>query len=178
MENKLLKMTLKTFLIPSMLFFVNFLSAQQTTSSSYKNNFWSNVQIGGGIGVGIGSGYTDISVSPSAIYNINPVVSIGTSLQFAYASSKNYYSTMYGGSIIGLINPLPQMQLSVELEEMNVATKYDNQNIATNFWNTALYIGAAYRSGNVSIGVRYDVLFNPKQSYYSDAFMPFIRAYF
>jgi hypothetical protein len=38
-----------------------------------------NVQFGGGIGLGFGSGFTDISVAPSAIYNFNEYVALGGS---------------------------------------------------------------------------------------------------
>ena len=46
-----------------------------------------------------------------------------------------------------------------------------------NFWNTALYLGAGYRTRNVTIGFRYDVL-HDNNSLYNDPFMPFIRVYF
>jgi len=168
------------FLIFTLLFSFQHLTAQQQTFiSSPQNNFWRNVQFGGGLGLSIGSGYTDITVSPSAIYNINSIVAVGTALQFGYASAKNdYSSTIYGGSLIGLINPVPQVQLSVELEEINVNTDYKYYNVSNSFWNTALYVGAGYRTGNVTVGVRYDVLFDKNNSYYSEAFMPFVRVYF
>ena len=171
---------LSPFLILALLFSFQHLSAQQQTfTPSPENNFWRNVQFGGGIGLSIGSGYTDITLAPSAIYNINPIVSVGTALQFGYASAKNdYSSTIYGGSLIGLINPVPQVQLSVELEEINVNTDYKYYNVSNSFWNAALYVGAGYRTGNVTVGVRYDVLFDKNNSYYSEAFMPFVRVYF
>jgi hypothetical protein len=102
-------------------------------------------------------------------------------LQFGYISSKNNYtSALYGASLIGLINPIPQVQISVELEEINVNTDYQyyGANVSESFWNTALYLGAGYRTGNVTVGIRYDVLFDDNKSYYSDAFMPFVRVYF
>lgn len=191
MKNNTIKSVSNSFLAVMSLFFCSILSAQQQTASAnqqavpstQQNDFWKNVQFGGGIGLSIGSGYTDISISPSAIYNINPIVAVGTSLQFGYVASKNYYdSTMYGASLIGLISPIREIQLSAELEEVNVNTHYKNNGIypsySDNFWNTALYLGAGYRTGNVTIGFRYDVLFNDNKTYYSDAFMPFVRAYF
>ncbi|HSN47479.1 MAG TPA: hypothetical protein VLR29_01845, partial [Flavobacterium sp.] len=96
-----------------------------------------------------------------------------------YVSSKNNYSsTIYGASLIGLLNPVPQVQLSVELEELKVSTDYYGANVSDSFWNTALYLGAGYRTGNITVGIRYDVLFDDNKSYYSDAFMPFVRVYF
>jgi len=182
MKNYTLKTVMKSFLIAIALFSPIILLAQGPSNApKQQNDFWKHVQFGGGLGLSFGSGYTDITVSPSAIYNINSIVAVGTSLQFGYVSSKNYYtSTMYGASLIGLVSPIPQIQLSAELEEVNVDTKYKyvDGNISDNFWNTALYLGAGYRSGNVVIGARFDVLFNENKGYYSDAFMPFVRAYF
>jgi hypothetical protein len=173
---------LRPFLILALLFSFHHLSAQQQINTpTQQNDFWRNVQFGGGIGMSFGTGYTDITISPSAIYNINSIVAVGTALQFGYVSSKNNYtSALYGASLIGLINPIPQVQLSVELEEINVNTDYQyyGANVSESFWNTALYLGAGYRTGNVTVGIRYDVLFDDNKSYYSDAFMPFIRVYF
>ena len=173
---------LRSLLILTLLFFSTNISAQRTsTGLSPQNDFWDKVQFGGGLGLSIGSGYTDVSISPSAIYNINSFVAVGTALQFGYVSSKNYYnSTIYGASLIGLINPIPGIQLSAELEEININTKY-NANFGNNsisFWNTSLYLGAGYQTGNVTIGVRYNVLFDKNKNYYNDPFMPFVRVYF
>jgi hypothetical protein len=169
----------KPFLIFVSLFFFTSLWAQQNSyRSTSSNDFWEKVQFGGGIGLSFGSGYTDIALSPSAIYNFNETFALGMSLQGGYISSKNYYkSYTYGGSLIGLINPIPQIQLSAELEQLRINTDY-NYLGSDNFWNTALYLGGGYRSGNVTIGARYDVLHDDNKSIYSEAFMPFVRVYF
>jgi hypothetical protein len=180
MKKKHLLILLRPFFILVILFSFHHLSAQkQTITPGSQNNFWKNVQFGGGLGLSIGSGYTDVTVSPSAIYNINPIVAVGTALHFGYVSSKNNFSsTLYGVSLIGLVNPIPQIQLSVELEEVNVNTEYKYIGVSNNFWNTALYVGAGYRTGNVTVGARFDVLFDENKGYYSNAFMPFVRVYF
>ncbi|WP_317197703.1 hypothetical protein [Neotamlana sargassicola] len=36
----------------------------------------------------------------------------------------------------------------------------------------------SYRSNNVTLGVRYDMLYNNSKSIYANAWMPFIRVYF
>lgn len=152
---------------------------QGTNTPLPAHNMWENVQFGGGLGLNIGNGFTEITVAPSAIYNFNPYFSFGAGLQYGYFSSKNVYtSTRYGGSLIGLINPIPEIQLSAELEQMNVKTTYETTNISTSFWNTSLYLGAGYRTGNVTIGARYNVLFNENQSYNVNGFLPFVRVYF
>jgi hypothetical protein len=154
---------------------------QQNYVIDNSSHFWDRVQFGGGLGLGFGSGYTDISVMPSAIYNVNEIVAVGVGVQFGYLSSKNNYNSfIYGGSLVGLVNPIPQVQLSAELEQVRVNTEYEyiGGDFSDNYWNTALYLGAGYRTGSVTIGGRYDVLFNNDKSIYGSAFMPFVRVYF
>ncbi|WP_125718878.1 hypothetical protein [Flavobacterium ustbae] len=173
----------KYFFVILTVLFSSYTIAQQKYVIDNSNHFWDKMQFGGGLGLGIGSGYTDISVMPSAIYNVNEIVAVGVGLQFGYLSSKNYYdSYVYGGSVIGLVNPIPEIQLSAELEQVRVNTNYDARNgfpsYSDNFWNTALYLGAGYRTGSVTIGARYDVLYDPDRSLYGSGFMPFVRVYF
>lgn len=179
-----LSIVFKSFFVILVSLFSNHTIAQEENNVIDNNTqFWDKVQFGGGLGLGIGSGYTDISVMPSAIYNVNEIVAVGLGLQFGYLASKNYYdSYVYGGSIIGLVNPIPEIQLSAELEQVRVNTDYDARNgfpsYSDNFWNTALYLGAGYRTGSVTVGARYDVLFDDDRSLYGSAFMPFVRVYF
>ena len=144
-----------------------------------ENQFWKNVQIGGDLALGLGSGYTDISIAPSAIYNFSEYAALGVGLQYKYLKQKDYYAShLYGGSIIGLLNPIRQIQLSAELEQLRVNVNLEGSNSnSQNYWNTALFVGAGYRSGNVTIGARYNVL-DDKNSIYGSAFMPFVRVYF
>jgi hypothetical protein len=174
---------LKTFL--TFLYLSNSIvsSAQQSPiTPAGKSIFWQKVQIGGGLALSIGSGFTDITVAPSAIYNFNKYVAAGVGLQGTYSSSKNYYtSAIYGASLVGLFNPIEQVQLSVEIEQSRVNNDYqivDHSNLKDNFWNTGLFFGAGYRTGNVTIGGRYNVLYNKNDYVYGDAFMPFVRVYF
>jgi hypothetical protein len=184
MKNIHLSIVFKSFFVILLSALFNMVLAQETyTTERNTNRFWDKVQFGGGMGLGIGSGYTDISIMPSAIYNVNEMVAVGTGLQFGYLSSKNYYkSYVYGASVIGLVNPIPEIQLSAELEQVRVDTEYRATSLrpafSDNYWNTALFLGAGYRNGNVTIGGRYDVLFNDKRSLYGSAFMPFVRVYF
>ena len=147
-----------------------------------KNEFWKHVQFGGGIGLSIGSGYTDITLAPIGVYNFNKYVSAGVGLQGSYVSSRNFYkAALYGGSVIGLFNPIEQVQLSVELEQVRVnrtIEEIEGPNIKDDFWNTGLFLGAGFRTGNVIVGVRYNVLYTKNDYVYSDAFMPFVRVYF
>lgn len=161
---------------------INNMSFSQSTSNEKpSSNFWSNVQFGGGVGLGIGNGYTDITIAPSAIYNFNEHFALGTGLQYSFLKQKGLYtSNLYGISLIGLYNPIEEVQLSVELEEMNVNNKYQyiGSNYKESFWNTGLFFGAGYRMDNITVGARYNVLFDKDKNVYGDAFMPFVRIYF
>ena len=170
----------KSLMVMMALFFSSCVLAQENTSPpETENQFWRNVQFGGGIGLGFGSGYTDISVAPSAIYNFNHYVALGVGAQYKYLKQKDYYAShLYGGSLIGLFNPINQIQLSAELEQLRVNVNLDGSDSnSQNYWNTGLFIGAGYRSGNATIGARYNVL-TDKNNIYGSAFMPFIRVYF
>ena len=156
--------------------------AQFSSQIKSKSDFWNHVKFGGGFGLSIGSGFTDVTVAPSAIYNFNHYVSLGAGLQGSIVSQKDYYSSgIYGASIITLFNPIEEAQLSLELEQVRVNNTYRNPTTGTlkdNFWNTGLFVGAGYRVDNMTIGMRYNVLFNKDKNVYSDALMPFIRVYF
>lgn len=145
------------------------------------HDFWKRVQFGGGFGASIGTGYTDITLAPGAIYNFNRYFAAGIGLQGSYVKVKNnYHSYIYGGSIVGLVNPIEAIQLSVELEQVRVNSEFqfDGANVTDNFWNTALFVGAGYRMDHVTIGARYNLLHDRDRSVYYDPFMPFIRIYF
>lgn len=157
------------------------ISAQDLNENESKSDFWNHVQFGGGLGLGFGSGYANVTIAPSAIYNFNETVSLGLGTQYSYVSQKGLYkSNIFGGSVIGLINPIDEIQLSAELEQLKVNNTYEtiSGNIKDDFWNTALFVGAGYRSQNVTIGLRYNVLHKDKNNVYVDALMPFIRIYF
>lgn len=150
----------------------------QTTST--QSEFWKKVQFGGGLSLNFGSGFTNVGVSPSMLYNVNEYFSVGTGLQISYVSAKNNYSSLiYGVNVLTLFNPIENIQLSVDLEQLKVDTTFDNSAFGKqSFWNTGLWLGAGYRTNNITIGGRYNVLFNKDKSVFSDAFLPFVRVYF
>jgi len=140
-------------------------------------SFWDNVQFGGGLGFGIGSNRTTISVAPSAIYNFSPKFSLGIGASYLYAKNNIYKSNVFGASIISLYNPFEQFQLSAEFEHLFVNHKIGSVK-QPKYDYPALYLGAAYRVGNFSAGLRYDVLYDDDKSIYASAFSPIFRFYF
>lgn len=145
------------------------------------DHFWRHVRYGGGIGLSFGNGFFSGTLAPSAIYEFNPQFAMGVGLSGTYNKLKNRYSsTVLGGSVISLFNPFSQLQLSAEFEEMNVnrTFEYDGSDLEENYWYPALFLGAGYRTGNVSVGIRYDVLYDENKSIYADPWAPFVRVYF
>jgi hypothetical protein len=157
------------------------LSQEKPLPKAKTNDFWDHVQFGGAFGLSLGNEYTDITIAPSAIYNFNDHFALGTGLQYSHLKQKNYYSSnVVGGNLIGLFNPIEEIQLSLEIEEIHVSNTYVDlyNNVKKSFWNTGLYVGGGYRAENVTIGARFNLLFDKNKDIYGDAFMPFIRVYF
>lgn len=164
-----------TFIILLFFGFNNLVQSQEV------NDFWGHVRFGGGIGLSFGDGFFSGTLAPSAIYEFNETVALGLGLNGTINNRKGFYkSTIYGGSLIGLINVIPQLQFSTEFEELRVNRKYDVfYNLPDdNYWSPALFLGLGYRSGNVTLGIRYDVLYDNERSIYADAWAPFVRFYF
>jgi long-subunit fatty acid transport protein len=158
-----------------------FAQSEQSVSTTQKSEFWSKVRFGGGFGIALGNNYTDITLAPGAIYDFNQYISLGFGIQGSYVRQKNFFeSYIYGANMIVLGNPIPEIQLSAELEQLRVNTTYENNfnSVKDNFWNTGLFLGAGYQTNNVTIGLRYNVLHNDNRNVYSEAWMPFVRVYF
>ncbi|WP_231628628.1 alpha-ketoglutarate decarboxylase [Mangrovimonas sp. ST2L15] len=146
-----------------------------------KSDFWNHVRFGGGIGLSFGNEFFSGTLAPSALYDINPYVSVGLGLNGTYSSRKYYHkSTIFGGSVIGIFNPIPQLQISTEFEQLNVNRDWDSRwGIADeNYWYPALFLGAGFRAQNVTVGMRFDVLYDSDKSIYAQSWMPFVRVYF
>lgn len=161
------------------LFSSNFLMLNAQES---QDSFWKNVRFGGGLGLSFGNGFFSGTIAPSAIYEFNNQFAAGIGLNATYAKRKNWYkSTILGASVITLFNPIEEIQLSAEFEELNVNRDFDENfvtNSDDNYWYPALYLGVGYRTRNVTIGIRYDVLYDEDKSIFADPWMPFFRVYF
>ena len=165
------------FFIP--LFF--FLFIQSVKAQQQDENFWSHVRFGGGLGLSFGDEFFSGTIAPSAVYEFNEQFAMGLGTNFTYNKQKNLYETIIiGGSVLGLYNVIPQMQFSAEFEQLNVSRTFESTlRIASDYyWYPALFVGAGYRNGNFTIGIRYDVLYNDEKSIYANAWMPFARVYF
>lgn len=167
------------FLVVTLTFFV--FSAYQCKAQNIQNEFWQNVRYGGGLGLNFGNGFFTATIAPSAIYQFNDKAGLGLGLNATFNNQRDFFkTTVLGGSVIGLYNVIPEIQLSGEFEQLNVSRRYDikvdlpNEN----FWSPALFLGAGFRNGNVIIGMRYNVLHDDEKSIYIDPWVPFVRFFF
>lgn len=153
------------------------INAQESNES-----FWNNVRFGGGLGLSFGDGFFSGTIAPSAIYQFNNRFATGIGLNATFANQKNLFkSTILGASVITLFNPINEIQLSAEFEELHINRSFDNNFISNaddNYWYPALFLGAGYQTGNITIGIRYDVLYDEGKSIYVDPWIPFMRVYF
>src|SRR5690606_4543046 len=145
MIGKILNFKRITFII--LLFFI--FNNEAWTQQSH--DFWNHMRYGGGIGLSFGNGFFSGTLAPSAIYEFNETLALGIGLNGTLSNRKGFYkSIIYGGSLIGLVNVIPELQFSAEFEELKVNRHYDAfYNLPDdNYWSPALFIGLGYRSGN------------------------------
>lgn len=149
-------------------------------NNTNKSPFMENVRFGGGFNIGLGSSYSTFSISPSAIYDFSDEFSAGLGLTYVYIKNKSAYrstTNLIGGSVLALYKPINYLQFSTELEQLKINQKYYSENLSQ--WQTALYVGLEYVSGNVALGLRYDVLYDKtKNITQSSALTPVFRFYF
>lgn len=153
----------------------------QTKDISHKSEFWNHVRFGGSLGLSFGDNFFSGTLAPSVIYQFENPVAVGFSINGTYNSQKDFYkSTILGASVIGLFNPINEVQLSAEFEELNVDRNWDSRTGIEdeNYWYPALFLGLGYSSNNVTVGVRFDVLYDKYKSIYANSWAPFVRVYF
>ena len=145
-----------------------------------QNNFWNNVRFGGSLGASLSDGYFSAFLAPRAVYDFNRYFSAGTGVSGNFTNASNYSAFTVGGSILGLFRPFNGIQLSTEFEESYVSKNLnlDGADLEETYWYPSLFLGLGYNAGAVTVGVRYDVLYNDNTSIYGSAFMPFVSVYF
>ena len=113
----------------------------------------------------------------STNYNFNPKVAVRAGLNLNYVAINNYLpSFAYGVSTIVLVNPVPQIQLSVGLNQSRV--NYQEEvfsNFSEDYWEIGLILGDGFITRNVTVGFCYNLLQNDR--YNIEPFVPFVRVY-
>ena len=156
--------------------FVSLSGSSLAQSATANQDFWSRVRFGGGIGLSFGNESLQIGLSPSAIYQVNNYAAVGLGLNYTYSKIFDTRFSAIGGSLIGLVNPIPALQLSGEFEQVYVNRSFGP--VDDSYWLPALFLGVGYATGPVTFGIRYDVLYDSDKSLYADPWLPFVRVYF
>lgn len=150
-------------------------------SYSQNDDFWSNVSFGGNLGIGFDNDTFSGVIEPSVLYNFNEQFAAGMGVSFGYIESNNFTATNYGGSILAFYSPIREIRLSLEFQEMGVSRTLEIENaqdLKENYWYPSLFIGGGYRISNVSVGIRYDLLYDSNKSIYGSAYTPFVSVFF
>ena len=139
----------------------------------------SPVRMYGGFGLGISNNGFYMDVQPGLLFRIRPGFYMGANLQLTYQSYRNFgnraHFFVYGADALAMYLPWRFLELSIDYQYLFVRRKVGS---AISRWEVpAFYLGAGYRTQNVAIGVRYDILYNPSRSIYPSAFTPYIRIY-
>jgi len=152
---------------------------QQTTVVRTVPTFQPHWSFGGNLGLSFWNGGTDILIAPKAYYHLTPIFLTGFGLTYIYSdydgSLYGYHSNSIGGSVMAAVRPVRMLQFSVEYEGLQ--TNRGGYR-ADDYWNNALYLGAAFVAGRVSFGFQYDVLYDSYKSVYGSAWTPVIGFYF
>jgi len=158
---------------------INFSVTSQNAENNASNK--DNFRFGGGFNIGLGNSYSTFSISPSVIYDFSEEFGAGLGLTYVYVKSKSTVSSttnLFGGSILTFYKPIHYIQLSTEFEQLKINQKYTFYDDISQ-WQSALYFGLEYVSGNVALGLRYDVLYDKVNNItQSSALTPVFRFYF
>ena len=187
MKKPFITQFLKTIVF-AVLIFYNLSCNSQVQAQNPKSEFWSHVSFGGSVGLSFGSDFFSGTLAPSGIYNFNEKFAAGVGLNMSYSKKKYYYeSYILGTSILGIFNVIPQLQLSAEFEQLYVNRDWEDNiivigcntnNCDESYWYPGLYLGAGFNTGPVTMGIRFDVLYDQDRSIYGNAYNPFVRFYF
>lgn len=177
---------MKTYIIKNIIilsFFSLFSCLSFSQQATTDGNFWDRVRYGGNIGANFGNNFTSVLIAPQAIYQVNQFVGVGLGLNYSYSERDlnrfdDFTSTIAGGSVIAIGQPIDFLQLSADFEYLRVNRNFRERSLNDDYWVPALFLGGGYQQGNFVLGARYDVLFNDRRSIYANGIQPFVRVLF
>ncbi len=134
-------------------------------------------------GLGFGLNFVDgtsISLSPNLVYRVNERFSLGSGLLFNYSAIKDLQkTTTIGANVLGNYYPVQKLLTTIEFAEMYVDREIIYTNTNDNFWDSALFLGAGYQiTPKISVGGKYNLLYDKDKSVYSSPFVPFVNISF
>lgn len=177
------KSFLKIFMVIG-IFTYNSIGFSQTTKVTVKDSTSqtpSNWKFGMGFGLNFVGG-TNISLAPNLNYTVSDKIAFGFGLQYNYSAIKDLQSTStFGGTVATFYSPIKKITTLLEFAELKVSTKTDTPEGETknSYWDTALFVGAGFNITNkISIGAKYNMLYNEDESVYTTPIIPFVNISF
>lgn len=137
------------------------------------------LHVGCGYGLNFIGG-TSINISPNLTYTLTDKIIFGAGIQGSFTSLKNIQSTItYGANVLVLFNPDKKILTSLEFSQLRVSTKTDADNTTKSYWDSALFLGAGCNITNkISVGAKYNFLYNEDKSIYTSPVIPFVNITF
>ena len=156
-------------------------SVAVTTADSTIIKNQKRLKFGCGFGLNF-VGSTNISLSPNLMYAVSNKVILGVGIQGSYASIKNLQNTTtFGGNVLMMYSPARKLSTLLELAQLRVSTKTETQteNTTNKYWDTALFVGAGFNITNkISVGAKYNLLYDKDESVYTSPIVPFVNISF
>src|SRR5690606_11083606 len=151
-------------------------------SFSQETSKW---RVGGGIGLGFGSGNRfSLAVSPSLGYENTPMLEAGATAGYQYAKNGSLKQNVFSFGPYVNFYPVKFLFLRTHFEHHFGSEKYINsmgESKKYNFDESALWLGGGYRSsGRVQFygGLMYNVLYKEGESIFSSGFSPILGVSF
>jgi hypothetical protein len=128
-----------------------------------------HLRVGGGIGFGLGTGYTSIAIAPQVSYIFKRIVEPGVSVRYQYSKDRILVPEVvwhtYGGSLFVRLFPIQQLFILVEGEIINTGWKTGGISSARrNYGN--LLLGGGYMMGIakgafIGVSMKFPIFRNP-----------------
>ena len=136
-----------------------------------------------GLGFGLSFvGGTNIALSPNLIYSVSDKVSFGAGLQGSYTSIKDLQNTTtFGGNALFQYSPVNKLVTLMEYALLNVNTKTETPTGENkrNYWDSAIFLGAGLNiTDKITVGAKYNVLYDKDESVYTSPILPFVNINF
>ena len=137
------------------------------------------LQFGCGFGLNFVGG-TTLGLSPNLTYNVSDKVAFGLGVQWNYLSIKNIQNTTtYGANTFFQYRPSQKIMTLLEFAQLRVSTKTEIDDSKNSYWDSALFVGAGFNvTDKISVGAKFNLLYNEDESVYSSPVIPFVNISF
>ncbi|SNR77005.1 hypothetical protein SAMN04488009_3690 [Maribacter sedimenticola] len=127
-------------------------------------------------------GGTNITLSPNLRYAISDKFNLGAGIQGSYTSIKDVQkTTTFGANIITEYIPTRKFTTLLEFAQLKVNNTRETPTgeVKDDFWESALFVGAGFNINNkITIGAKYNVLYDDDESVYTSPIIPFVNISF